>query len=371
MSERRRLGRILDEKKKIAYVLSSEDLSIKDILEFESYTFSDDIDYSSKSSIKTAAEPKISEDDFIICKSGSDTVLIGICEKITHESESSGYTVSIKQKENFFSRFVFPDSEEIIRTTGIEDFIAQTIDSGWKSSGDPATDKTYIETKILSHTKVYAKVGSIATLTEGAFNLKTFLGNAQERYGIFTDFEFSAGKLTVSIGKDTAAALTIDTKMTDIAEYKEDYSVDALAKLNVRWIKTESGESGASSVSDISFYLLTDRSVSTDKDSPDRAKGTIRSMIVEAETYEEMRQKVTDTFSGNSYQHKVSVQIRSDSKLYDYTEIYPGRSCTIRTGAGVKTTLVTAREISDSKRTASISFGKLRVSLIEKIRRSI
>lgn len=371
MSERKKLGRILEEKKKIAYVLSSEDLSIRDILEFESYTFSEDTDYSSKSSVKTAAEPNISEDDFIICKSGSDTAFIGICEKITHESESSGYTVSMLQKENLFSRFIFPDGEEIIQTTGIEDFIEHAIDAGWRSSGDPATDKTYLEIKILSHTKVYAKAGSIAELTDGAFNLKTFLGNSQERYGIYTDFEFSNNKLTISIGKDTAAALTIDTKVTDISEYKEDYSVDALAKLKVRWIRPASEEGGESSVSDISFYLLTDRSVSTDKDSPERAKGAIRSMEIEAESYEEMRQKVSDTFSSNSYQHKVSAQIRTDSKLYDYTELYPGRSCTLRTGSGVKTTLVTGREISDSLRTASITFGKLKVSLIEKLRRNI
>lgn len=91
-------------------------------------------------------------------------------------------------------------------------------------------------------------------------------------------------------------------------------------------------------------------------------------MLIEAETEDEMYQTVQDEFSSNSYSHKISFSLYMDSKIYDYMEYYIGRSCMIKTKNGIRTSLVTSTDVSNKSRFATIELGKLKITLIEKIR---
>ena len=359
------LGKITTDGKMLAYVLDADDLSVKDLLEFETYEFQTDSEFSDKSTIVTAVMPNIEHDDFVICKCDGATVFVGICDNYASESDQETYKITLRQKECFFDRFVFVKNEFLISANGVEDFIAQTIIDNWIESGDEMLYRTYLTATAMTHTPIAAKVSTTVSLTDGAYNLKTYLGNVLEFYHIYVDFDFSVnGRLELLIYKDDSAAADIDVLLTDVSGYTETYSVDALTKLNVQWKLTDEDDSPTN----WTYYLKANRTITTDGTDPDRAVGSTRSMQIVAETQAEMYQKVVDVFSKNSYAHKINFMLFMDSKLYDYRNYYVGRSANIKTKSGIRSSLVTARAISSESRFVTISFGKLKITLIEKIR---
>lgn len=358
---------IKENSKLIAYVLSATDLAIKDLLEFDEYEFKTDSEFAEKSQIVVSKQPNIVEDDFIICQSNGSNVYIGVCENYKSSSDSSAYTLTMKQTANLFDRFIFIAGESLISGTGIEDFIVKAITDNWINSGDTMLDRDYITVTATTHTPVYAKVSTIVSLEEGAYNLKTFLGNAMEYYDIYVSFDFStAEELHISVYKDTSADVSVDATVTDVTEYTETYSVDALAKLNVQWNQTSGDNIIATTYR--TYYLLANRTITTNGSDPNRANGTVRALVIEAETENEMYQKVVDVFSENSYSHKISFLLSMDSMLYDYTQFYPGHNTQIKTKSGIRNSIVTGLTVSSSSRFAQVVFGKLKVTLIEKLR---
>lgn len=354
--------------KLLAYIIDAVTLKIKDILEFEEYEFKHDIDYEDKSYIMTVRQPNADTDDYVLCKCEGTTVFIGIFKEYETKSNSHEYKLTILQKEKLFDRFVFVSNEAVISATGIEDFIASTITSNWINSGDSKLDKSYITVEALTHTPVYSKVSSVVDLTDGCFNLKTYLGNALEYYGIKVDFDITSTTLIVYVYKDDAEVYQVSAINSDVANYSETYAVDALAKLLVRFDQKASGSEEVTASTNHEYYLLTDRTITTDKTAADRAQGSVKSMVIEAETEDEMYQKVQDAFSGNSYSHKISFNLYMDSQIYDYISLYLGRNCKIKTKSGTRTSLVTATTVSNSSRFTTIEMGKLKVTLIDKIR---
>ena len=358
---------IKENSKLIAYVLSAVDLTIKDLLEFDEYEFNTDSEFANKSKIVVSKQPNCGEDDFIVCQSNGTNVFKGVVENYNSSSDSSAYTLSMKQTANLFDRFIFIAGENIISSTGIEDFIVKAITDNWISSGDAMLDRGYITVTATTHTPVYAKVSTIVSLEEGAYNLKTFLGNAMEYYDIYVAFDFSTPEeLHISVYKDTSADVSVDATVTDVTEYTETYSVDALVKLNVLWNQMD-GDTILASESR-TYYLLSDRTITTDGTNPNRASGSVRSMVIEADTENEMYQKVLDEFASNSYSHKISFLLSMDSMLYDYTQFYPGHNTMIKTKSGIRNSIVTGLAVSSSSRFAQVVFGKLKVTLIEKLR---
>lgn len=354
--------------KLIAYIIDALDLRVKDIIEFETYEFKRDIDYEDKSTITTFRQPVANVDDYVICKRAGVTIFVGIFKEYETKSDSSEYKITLLQKEKLFDRLVFVLDESVISATGIEDFITNTITANWINSGDSKLDKPYITVQALTHTPVYSKVSTVVKLTDGCFNLKTYLGNALEYYGIRIEFEITSTALTVYIYNDDAGVYQISTLDSDVTEYSETYAVDALTKLLVRFDQKAAGSDEITASTNHEYYLLTDRTITTDKTAVDRAQGSVKSMVIEAETEEEMYQKVQDEFSGNSYSHKISFKLYMDSQIYDYGALYIGRNCRIRTKSGTRTSLVTAVTVTNGERLAEIEMGKLKVTLIDKIR---
>lgn len=358
---------IRENSKMLAYVLSAKDLTIKDLLEFEDYEFKTDSEFANKSQIVVNKQPDTSEDDFIICQANGSNVYVGVCENYKSSSDSSAYTLSMLQAANLFDRFIFIKSESLISGTGIEDFIAKAITDNWISSGDSMLDRSYMSVTAQTHTKVYAKVATIVSLTDGAYNLKTFLGNCMEFYNIYVSFDFSTpGALHITVYHDDSQDVSVDATISDVTEYTETYSVDALAKLNVQWNQMDGDEVIATTYR--TYYLKTDRSITTNKNDSNRASGSVRAMIIEADTENEMYQKVVDEFARNNYTHKISFMLSMDSMLYDYTQFYPGHNTQIKTKSGLRNSIVTGLTVSSSSRFAQIVFGKLKVTLIEKLR---
>lgn len=352
----------------IAYVMDSEVYGIKDMLQFDQYEFKEDIDYAEKSQIVVARKPNIANDDFILCKDGNDVVFVGICDTFDSSDDAEEYRIQMLQKENLFDETIFVENESVIKDTGIEDFIVLAIENNFSESGDVLMDKSYITVSADTHTPIAAKVDS----DDGTFNLKTYLGNAKQYYGIYLDYHFSNDGISIVVKKKEEDTLPVDTTVSDISSYKETYEVNVLAKLSVKWkIPDTEGSEGNVTVGAETrreFYLLSDRTISENISHADRAAGIRRSIRIEAETEDEMLQQVYNEFAGNQYNHKIQFDIKKDSQLYDASWMTVGRKCMIKTKSGIRASMITKTESRSDEAVKRIVFGNLKVTLIEKLR---
>jgi len=344
----------------IAYILDWHNLSVKDYFQFEQYSFSEDIEFKNKSQISINRMPNITDDDFVLCKQGANVVFFGLCEDFSSSAESN-YTINLCQKEGLFDREIFVDSEALISSTGIEDFIVKAIEDNWIDSDDELMDRDYMTAMATTHTPLDLKVDA----ENGVYNLRDFLSYAKEYHGIMVDFNINQNnELEVTVSKDSNGDIKLDALVTDIPNYDEVYDVDVLARLFVKWLNTTT-----SVTTTTAYYLKTDRTITTDKTDPDRAEGISKSIYIEADSVDEVVQKVADEFKSSSYEHKISFSLNAESKAYPIDDYYVGRTTSIRTKTGIKAnSLITATTKTSESKFVSFVCGKLRVTLIEKLR---
>lgn len=119
---------------------------------------------------------------------------------------------------------------------------------------------------------------------------------------------------------------------------------------------------------DISYFLLNDRTITRDIEDENRAPGVTKSIYVTCETADDMWQKVRNEFTSNSYEHKISFDLLKTSRIYPIKDYYVGRRSKIKTKTEVKSSIITKMVLSSESAFAAIEFGKLKITLIDKIR---
>lgn len=219
----------------ILYLLSKDNLAIKAVQTLSSYEFKEDIDFGDSSSIVVADYLQMEDGDYALIKDGEEQVFFGICQEM--KPSDTGYSVTLKQKENLFDTTIFNDGETLIQSTGMEDYIVKAIKDNFVSSGDALMDMDYIQVSASTHTKIAVRVSTIVDAENGVYNLKTFLGNVRQHYGIFLDFTVSNGLIRINVNCRDQSLLNIDTKLPEVTDLSETYSVKVLAKLIVKWDK--------------------------------------------------------------------------------------------------------------------------------------
>lgn len=342
----------------LCYFISKQDLSVLNIVEVNSFSVSHDLDLGGKTKIVIAKNPNASDEDFVILKDGKKVKFTGIVESIDNADGEKKYTVSCLEIERIFDRKIILSDADLIKNVGIEDFVAKAIQTYFSGSGDSFIDMSYINCIVSTHTKISAKPDA----EDGIYNLKTYIGNIKEKYGIFLDFEFTNTNLIITIHKKEQSAMQIDTTITDIISCKETYKVQVLAKLSVKWLNTTTQKETLRH-----FYLHSNRSVS--EIDTDRIRGTVSTIYIEAETEEEMIQEAINEFKSNSYKHAIEADILEYSALYPADELYVGHEVVIKTAAaGIKESIISGISFSDAGGAITVKFGILKVSLIDKLK---
>lgn len=360
----------------VGYVVNQYDLTIRDVFNVESYTIEGDIDYEGKSTVYVARKPIIDEKDFIMLKNNGESFFVGTCESVDNVDGEELHTIHVLEKENIFDQKIIidADNEALKSSTGVEDFIKACIVDNFINSDDALLNLTYLEVNTITHTPVLAKVST----DRGIFNLKTYIANVMQNYGVFCEFDFETtpGKLIINIRKKTQNELKIDALSTDVDNYVENYQVDVLAKFTVLWKQPDTTDETTGVVTKVgettvlNYYLRNDRSVTTDKNDPDRAKGTNDIEVVESDDASEVEETVVNAFKSNSYQHSIELNIYDQSVIYPRDELYVGHECSIKTKArGAKDTIITRVAYSNDSGYISLKFGNLAVKLIEKLRK--
>lgn len=353
-----------------ATILSSQDLSVLDCFDVSTYSIEKTIDFSGNSTVQAYRAVIVSENDYIMLKNGADVLTYGVISKIENENGKNQHTVYFHEIESIFDRDIILQNEKMIRNKGIEFFIKECMVQNFIASEDILINKQYIEIAVLSNTKVNVAVEN----ENGIFNLKTYMANMHERYGIGYRFYFVDKKMKIDICKVNDERLQINTEVSDIVNYSEVYETNIISKLTAVWKQPDivnpdkTVTVGATAIHH--FFLLSDRTISTNINHPNRAKGEIVTEYFEMETYEELYEEVVQRFRSNSYQHSVEADILRNSKLYPSKDLYVGRECRIKTKShGIKDSIINKVNLSSKSQFIGVKFGDLNITLIEKLRK--
>lgn len=331
----------------LMWIFDYRDFSLKDILETSDYEINIDEETNANSSIKILKKTEARANDIVVIKKNNEEIFWGKIEEITNEDGKIVYTYSLKYITNIFNQNVILKNEELIKTTGIEDFIAETIKDNFIESEDTFLNKTYLEVIVKTHTK---KQTTVDNVQNGIFNLHTFMTNCTQSYNLRYDFAIVNKKLVLTIENNELEKELIDTTAQPISNYTEVYETNVVAKVTV--LTKEEGE--------YNLYLLNDRTTTTDKDNENRAEG--KTEVVYTEKMEEANQKALDTMKANSYNHNITF------KYYDrYIKI--GTPIAIRTkDSKILDTYISAIKITQNK-FIEYTCGNIRIDFISKIKK--
>ena len=337
----------LDMIKMFMWIFDYQDFSIKDIVEIADYEISIDEETNANSIIRVLKDTGAKARDLIVVKRNNENVYWGIIEEISNNDGEQLYEYNLKYITNMFNQDVILENEELIKTTGIEDFIANAITNNFIENEDTFLNRTYLQVNVKTHTK---KQTTVSNVQDNIYNLHTWMTNCTQNYNIVYSFSISNGKLVITIEVQEIEKELIDVNAQSISNYSEVFETDVVAKVTV--LTKEEGK--------YNLYLLNDRTTTTDMNNENRADGTVETVYTEK--MEDANQKALDTMKANSYNHNITFNLANE-----YIKI--GTPIAIKT----KKSIVLDTYISAVKFTQANFYeytcGNIRTTFIDKIKK--
>lgn len=333
----------------LMWIFDFRDFTIKDIVELSDYEINIDEETNKTSLVRVLKKTNAEAQDIIFIKKNGKIVYWGIIDKITNENGNKVYEYTLKYITNMFDEEVESNYEEgvedLIRTTGIEDFLQKTIQDHFINNEDDFVNKKYLEVRALTHTKLET---SITNIENGIYNFHTWMANCTQNYDIVYDFFIENKKLIMTIAKKERQKELINVNAQPISNYTEVFETKVIAKVIVK--TKEEGR--------YILYLLNDRTTTTDMNNKNRAKGTTKRVYTEK--MEDARQAALDVFKQNSYSHNVTFKM-----LNKYIKI--GTPIAIKTKENViLDTYISAIKITKNK-FIEYTCGNIRIKFIDKL----
>ena len=333
----------------LMWIFDFRDFTIKDIVELSDYEINIDEETNKTSLARVLKKTTAEAQDIIFIKKNGKIVYWGIIGQITNEDGNKVYEYTLKYITNMFDEEVESNYEEgvedLIRTTGIEDFLQKTIQDHFISNEDDFVNKKYLEVRALTHTKLET---SITNIENGIYNFHTWMTNCTQNYDIVYDFFIENKKLIMTIAKKEGQKELINVNAQPISNYTEVLETKVIAKVVVK--TKEEGR--------YILYLLNDRTTTTDMNNKNRAKGTTKRVYTEK--MEDARQTALDVFKQNSYSHNVTFKM-----LDKYIKI--GTPIAIKTKENViLDTYISAIKITKNK-FIEYTCGNIRIKFIDKL----
>ena len=337
----------LEMTKMFMWIFDYQDFSIKDIVEIADYEISIDEETNANSIIRVLKDTGAKARDLIVVKRNNENVYWGIIEEISNNDGEQLYEYNLKYITNMFNQDVILEDEELLKTTGVEDFITNAITNNFIKNEDTFLNKTYLQINVKTHTK---KQTTVSNVQDGIYNLHTYMTNCTQNYNIVYSFSILNGKLVITIEVQETEKELIDVNAQSISNYTEVFETDVVAKVTV--LTKEEGK--------YNLYLLNDRTTTTDMNNENRADGTVETVYTEK--MEDANQKALDTMKANSYNHKITFNLANE-----YIKI--GTPIAIKTRKSV----ILDTYISAVKFTQANFFeytcGNIRTTFIDKIKK--
>lgn len=339
--------------KEFIWIFDGYDFSVKDIVEIFDYEIIIDEETNGTSVINILKKTNAKAKDIIVVKKENELIYWGIIEEISNEDGKQKYILSCKYLTNLFDQNIILENESLIRTTGVEDFIADAITNNFISNTDTFVNKSFLQLNVKTHT---TKQTSVTNVENGIYNLHTWMTNCTQNYDIVYSFSIVNKKLVIDIENKSYNKILIDTKAMNISDYSEVFETDITAKVVVLYDKVDGEENNGI----YTLYLKTDRTTTTNMNDENRAEGKVETVYTE--NYEDASQLALDTIKGNLYNHNISFNL-----LDKYIKI--GTPIAIKT----KESLIYDTYISSitmtKKRFIKYQCGNIRINFIEKLKK--
>lgn len=340
----------------IAYFLDKMTLEILEVVQLSIEEINRDLETNGNSLFTSIKKLNIEEGDFIYLKKNDKTNFLGVVVSQEKSSDSVLYTITCKDILSLFDISMFVENEEVISSTGIEDFIKQTIESEFINNTDTFVNREFLSVEALTHSKKNISISSIVTVSSNMYNLLTFINNAIKNYDLDFNFILNKDTIKLQIASKTEDKMLIDATTSDISNYTEVFSLNYTAKVEcyINATKTKYYR-----------YLLNDRTTTTNKDDPNRVSGKTQKITVENE--EDAEQASIDVFKGNSYEHNITFDILKKSKLYDVSKINLGTPILIKTQNNIIQDTYISKIVDTNNNYLTLSCGNMRIDYIDKV----
>ena len=334
----------LETNKNFIWIFDYKDFSVKEIIELSDYELNIDEETNANSIIKILKKTSAKSNDIVVFKKNNEVLYWGIIDNIQNQNGENIYQFITKYITNLFNRNIILENENLIRTTGVEDFIANAITKNFINNQDTFINLNWLDIKVKTHTK---KDVSVSNVENGIYNLHTWMTNCTQNYDIVYSFSIIDKKLVMTIENKALEKQIIDTKAQPISNYSEVFEIDVVSKVIV---KTSNGI--------YTLYLKNDRTTTENMNDPNRVEGRIETIYTEK--YEDAKQVALNVMKTNSYNHNIT---------FDYLERYikVGTPIAIKT----KESLIFDSYISAIKITQNrfikYTCGNIRVNFIDKL----
>lgn len=334
----------IETNKVFMWIFDHKDFSVKDIVEIADYEINIDEETNANTIIKVLKKNTAKARDIVAIKKNNEVIYWGIINEISNQDGKKLYEYTIKYITNMFDRNIRLESSDLIKTTGIEDFIAKAITDNFISNTDTFINKDYLQVYIKTHTP---KQTSVTNVQDGIYNLHTWMTNCTQNYDVVYDFKIVNKKLMIKIEVKAIEKELIDTKAQAISNYSEVFETDVVSKVVV-----------LTSTDTYTLYLLNDRTTTEDMSNSNRADGKVETVYTEK--YEDAKQKALDTMKGNQYNHNITFN------MYDrYIKV--GTPIAIKTKESlIFDTYISAIKITQNKFIEYIC-GNIRIKFIDKL----
>lgn len=337
-------------KETLVYFLDENDLEIKEVIEFEDYEYVIDEETNQKTIFNVIKKVNAKNGDIVVLQRNGKIDYSGIIEDLENTDGELKRKVTLKYISNIFDRKIILANENLISETGIEDFIAKEIYDNFTNSDDELLNYKWLDVEVKTHTKIQKSVDN----ENGIYNFHTFITNCTQNYNIILDFVYERGRIKLTIYKQESEIQLIDTTIPDISNYVEKFETSVISKVTV---KTETDVQ--------TWYLLSDRTITQNKDDANRAKGKIETVYTQKS--EDAKQTAVDKFKSNTYNHYISFKINRNSKLFDVDKMKVGTPINVRTNNNVVLdTYISAINDNESD-FIQITCGNMRINFIDKL----
>lgn len=337
--------------KEFIWIFNGYDFSLKDIVEISDYEIIIDEETNAKSILTILKKTNAKAKDIIVVKKENESIFWGIIEEISNEDGEQVYTFSCKYLTNLFDQNIILENENLIRTTGIEDFIANAITRNFISNTDTFINKSFLQLNIKTHT---IKQTNVTNVENGIYNLHTWMANCTQNYDIVYGFSIVNKKLVIDIENKSYSKILIDTNAMNISNYSEVFETDITSKVVVLYDKVNDVENSGI----YTLYLKTDRTTTTNMNDRNRAEGKVETLYTE--NYEDVAQLALDTIKGNLYNHNITFDL-----LDKYIKI--GTPIAIKTKKSIIYDTYISSITMTKKRFIKYQCGNIRINFIEKL----
>lgn len=342
---------IIETNKVFMWIFDFYDFSVKDIVEISNYEINIDEETNSNTIIRVLKKTTAKARDIVAIKKNNEVVYWGTIDNIQNTDGQTLYEYTIKYITNLFNQNIILENENLIKTTGVEDFIADAITNNFISNTDTFVNINYLQLNVVTHSK---KQTSVTNVENGIYNLHTWITNCTQSYDIVYSFSIVNKKLVMTIEVEEAEKELIDINAQAISNYVEVFDTDVVSKVTVLYDKVNDADQKGQ----YTLYLLNDRTTTTDKNNTNRADGKIETVYTQ--NYEDAQQMALDTMKANAYNHNITFE-------------YYNRFIPVGTPIAIKTkeslifdTYISAIKITQNK-FYEYTCGNIRINFIDKL----